>query len=69
LTGKFPRKFLKGKDPWQIVLQTKPTPIREREPSIPEKLAEVIDLALVDQPEIKIKTARELKKMLLDAMS
>ncbi|MDH5510092.1 MAG: serine/threonine-protein kinase [Nitrospinota bacterium] len=69
LTGKFPRMFLKGKDPWQIVLQSKPTPIREREPSIPGKLAEVIDAALVDQPEIKVKSARELKKMLLDAVS
>ena len=69
LTGKLPRKFMKGKDPWQIVLQSKPEPIRSREASIPPKLAEVIDMALIDQPEIKIKTARELKKMLLDAIS
>lgn len=69
LTGKFPRKFLKGKDPWQIVLQNKAEPIGEREPSIPYKLAEAIDMALVDQPEIKVKTARELKKLLLDAVS
>jgi len=69
LTGKYPRKFVKGKDPWQIVLQNKPEPVLSREPSIPPKLAEAIDAALVDQPEIKVKTARELKKMLLDAVS
>ena len=69
ITGKFPRKFVKGKDPWQIVLQSKPEPIKSRRPDIPEKLAEAIDHALIDQPEIKVKTAKEFKQMLVDAIS
>ncbi len=67
LTGKAPRFFAKGKDPWQIVLQTSAVPIREREPDLPGKLADLIDTALVDQPDIKFKTAAELKKALIMA--
>jgi serine/threonine-protein kinase len=61
LTGAVPRDFQRGKDPWQAVLQTDPVPIRKRRASIPQKLAEVIDQALVDKPKIHFKTAAELK--------
>ncbi|MBF0537644.1 MAG: protein kinase [Nitrospirae bacterium] len=64
LTGKFPRDFPKGKDPWYIVLQSRPVPILKRDPTIPRRLAEVIDEALIDQPEIKFKTASGLKRAL-----
>ncbi|WP_315787996.1 hypothetical protein [Fischerella sp. JS2] len=33
-------------------MQNEPLPIRQRDASIPQKLAEVIDLALVEKPEI-----------------
>jgi serine/threonine-protein kinase len=60
----YPRDFPKGKDPWQVVLQSDAVPIRERAPSIPAKLAEVIDAALVDRPEIHFKTAAALRQAL-----
>jgi serine/threonine-protein kinase len=64
LTGAFPRDFPRGKDPWQVVLQTQPVPIRRREPALPAKLAEVIDLALVDQPSISFRSAADFKQAL-----
>lgn len=64
LTGWFPRDFPRGKDVWQIVLQSKPVAIRKRDPSIPKHLAEVIDTALIDDPDIQFKTAAELKRAL-----
>jgi hypothetical protein len=64
LTGAVPRDFPRGRDPWQVALQTQPVPIRKRKPSLPKKLAEVIDLALVDQPEIHFKSASEFKRAL-----
>ncbi len=68
LTGRFPRDFPKGKDPWYIVLQTSCVPIQKRNPSIPKNLAGVIDTALVDQPEIIYKTAADLKRALEDVL-
>ncbi|MBW1710012.1 MAG: FHA domain-containing protein [Deltaproteobacteria bacterium] len=64
LTGTFARDFKKDEDPWRIVLQSQPVPIRKRNPSLPEKVAEVIDLALVDQPTITFKSAIEFKRTL-----
>jgi len=64
VTGWVPRDFPWGKDPWQVVLQTEPVPIRKRDASIPQRLAEVIDLALIDDPEIPFKTAATFKRAL-----
>ena len=68
LTKQYPRSFKRGKDPWQIVLQTDAVPIRERLPSVPKKLAAVIDKALIDRPDIQIKTAAELRSGLQQAL-
>ena len=68
LTGHFPRDFPKGKDPWQTVLQTSAVPIRKRNQHIPKRLAEVIDEALVDDPEIRFKSAAELEQALQGAL-
>lgn len=64
LTGKYPRDFRRGKDPWQAVLSTSCVPIRMRDTSIPGPLAKVIDRALIDNPEIPFKTASDLKRSL-----
>ncbi|MBI4318753.1 MAG: protein kinase [Chloroflexi bacterium] len=64
LTCKYPREFSRGKDPWAVVLGTPPVPIRQRVASIPAKLAEVIDQALVDKPDIGFKSAAEFKRAL-----
>lgn len=48
LTGTCPRTFTANTDPWFAVLSTSAVPIRERKKTIPKKLAEAIDRALVD---------------------
>ena len=68
LTGQVPREFRRGKDVWQTVLYTDPVPILRRNPSIPKRLAEVIDRALIDKPDIQFKTATVLKRELEGAL-
>jgi serine/threonine-protein kinase len=68
LTARFPRDFPKGKDPWRIVLQSKPVSITNRIKTLPIKLAKVIDEALIDQPSITFKTAIEFKTALEGAI-
>jgi serine/threonine-protein kinase len=64
LTGAFPRNFPRGRDPWGIVLYEDAVPIRERDPSIPSRYAEVIDTTLVDSPTIQVQTVQQFKAML-----
>ncbi len=64
LTGTLPRNFTGG-DPFLMVLQNDPVPIKARDALIPQKLAEVIDLGLVEKPEIYFKSATEFKEALL----
>ncbi|THB68609.1 MAG: FHA domain-containing protein [Desulfovibrio sp.] len=68
LSGGYPREFQSGKDPWLTVLQTQPTPILLKESSVPAKLAEVIDTALVDYPELTFTSALEFRKALEGAV-
>lgn len=63
LTGTYPRQFNRG-DPYLVVLQTNAVPIRQRNASIPERLAEVIDRALIDKPDICFKSAAAFKREL-----
>jgi len=44
-----PRDYPRGSDPWKVTLNSKPIPIRKRNPAIPQRLAEVIDTALIDK--------------------
>jgi hypothetical protein len=67
LTGEPPRDFT-GRDPWQVVLQCDPVPIRHRRPAVPDRLARVIDLALVEKPHIAFRTAGELRRALEAAL-
>lgn len=60
LTGTFPRNFENQGDPWRIVLETSAIPIRKRNPDVPDAIATVIDRALIDRPDIRVKSAREL---------
>jgi hypothetical protein len=68
LTGAMPRDFPKDRDPWLVVLETMPVPIRRRKPSLPKNLAEVIDRALVEEPEMPFQTAAEFKEALENAV-
>jgi serine/threonine protein kinase len=63
LTGYVPRDF--GKEPWLDILQNDPVPIRQRDHSIPARLAEIIDLALVEKPKIHFQSAAEFKEALV----
>ncbi len=67
LTETFPRNFTNG-DPFLAVLQNDPVPIKVRNPRIPPHLAEVIDLALVEKPELYFKNAVEFKQALLNVL-
>jgi serine/threonine-protein kinase len=68
LTGEYPRDFPEKSDPWQVALTTSAIPIRDRDSSIPQRLAAVIDKALIDKPAITFKTAAELRQELRKAM-
>jgi eukaryotic-like serine/threonine-protein kinase len=67
LTCTYPRNF-RGKDPFLAMLQTNAVPILQRSVPIPKQLAEVIDLALVDNPELHFKDAAAFKRALLSAI-
>ncbi len=61
LTGAVPRDFEPNKDVWQTVLDCDAVPIRKRDRGIPPRLAEVIDAALVERPQIGFQTAGQFK--------
>ena len=68
LTGFYPRHFPQGADPFRVVLTTTPVPIRERNDRIPEKLASVIDRALIDNPAITFQRAVDFRQALLETL-
>jgi serine/threonine-protein kinase len=67
LTGDYPRNFPEDEDPWRVVLNKAPVPIRTRRQDVPTNLAMVIDMALVDTPSIRFQKANALKMALLEA--
>ncbi|MET9375865.1 FHA domain-containing serine/threonine-protein kinase [Streptomyces sp. NPDC002992] len=67
LTGATPRDFPPHKDPVAVALREPVVRIADRDPSIPPRLADVIDAALVDTPRIGIRTAEELARALRES--
>jgi serine/threonine protein kinase len=67
LTLECPRNF-EGIEPMLAILNSQPIPIRERDPSIPQYLAELIDRALRDNCELYFKSALDFKKALLQVV-
>ena len=63
ITGTPPRSF-SGKDPYLVLLQTDAVPIQQHEVPIPRALAELIDLALVDNPALYFKNAIAFRQAL-----
>ena len=63
LTGYFPRNFTK--DPFMDVLENNPVPILERNGNIPKKLAQVIDLGLIEKPQIYFDSGEKFKEALI----
>lgn len=66
LTGAVPRTFKPGMDPWRVVMEEDAVPVREREPSIPPRLAAVIDTALCERPRIGFQDAGSFRDALLE---
>jgi eukaryotic-like serine/threonine-protein kinase len=64
LTLECPRNF-EGVEPMLAILNSQPVPIRERDPSIPKYLAELIDRALRDNCQLYFKSALDFKQALL----
>ena len=67
LTGFYPRDFGEM-DPFVTILQTEPIPISQRGISLPKPLADLIDLALLDNPQIYFRNAKAFKTALLSVI-
>lgn len=67
LTGFVPRNFKEG-DPWLVVLETEAVPILRRNPQLPPRLAELIDHALREEPDMPYKSPAEFRHALEAAL-
>ncbi|MFJ5114524.1 protein kinase [Streptomyces sp. NPDC088551] len=68
LTGATPRDFPPAVDPLAVLLREPAVPIRDRSPSVPRRLARVIDEALIDSPRIVTTTADAFREALEEAV-
>jgi pSer/pThr/pTyr-binding forkhead associated (FHA) protein len=64
LTGTSARDFSRGNGWMEVILETPAVPIRCRLSSLPTRLADVLDTALIDRPEIPFKTAAAFRESL-----
>ena len=64
LTGQFPKNLKPGPLLWQGLVTESAVPIRKRNSSIPAGIAQVVDRALVEKPEIGFKSAAEFRRKL-----
>ena len=67
LTGRYPLEFAPQRDPMEVILHDEPIPLRQREPSIPVPVAEVIDRALATDAAQRFQTAAEMRVCLESA--
>jgi hypothetical protein len=68
LTGHYPRSFPKGKDPLEAILYGEIIPVRQRDLSIPKRIAEVIDRSLADNISERYQSASEVRQVLEKAL-
>ena len=68
LTGRFPRDFSKGMDPLTCILQQPVIPIHRVIPSLPRRVAEVINTSLSENISNRYKDAYEFKKALEEVL-
>ena len=68
LTGMPPKNLKPQPLLWQSLVQEPAVPIRKRNSAIPARIAEVIDRALVERPEIGCKTAAALRRDIIAAL-
>ena len=67
LTGELPRDFPDDRDPWLVILDDDPVPIRNRNPAVPKPLAELIDHALAETNGLAFRTAADFRRALEEA--
>ena len=69
LTKMYPRNLIGNADPMLEILTKLPVPIRQRNASITQPLADLIDQALIDNPELHFKSAISFKQALSHLVS
>lgn len=67
LTGTFPRTHRRGEDPMLAILHGEIVPLRQRDPQLPARLAEVIDRALANKEGDRFRHAGEMYEALVKA--
>ena len=67
LTTQPVRDALPGQDPVQVVLEAPIVPIRERNPSVPQEIAAVIDRSLASDLKVRYPSAKEFREALESA--
>jgi len=68
LTGSYPHNFKRGVDPLVVILHGEIVPIREREPRMPSRVAEVIDRSLASNMKERYQNAGEMYEALAKAL-
>ncbi len=68
LTGTFPKNFRPGVNVFQVLIMEAAVPIRDRNPSVPEGIARVIDRALVERPKLTYSSAADLRRDLVSVL-
>jgi serine/threonine protein kinase len=68
LIGQFPRDFIKGRDPMDVLLNDEVIPTRKRDRSIPKEVAQVIDRAIRNNPKDRYSTSGAMLEDLKQAL-
>ena len=68
LTGSIPREIRRGVDPIAAILSGAIVPIRQRDPGVPKKFADVVDRALLNDPMQRYQDAGEMRRALENAL-
>jgi eukaryotic-like serine/threonine-protein kinase len=68
LTLRYPRDFLPGVDPLHAILSGGTLPLRQRDPWLPPRLAEVVDRAVADDLGQRYETAGDFREALRRAL-
>ncbi|HNQ89496.1 MAG TPA: FHA domain-containing serine/threonine-protein kinase [Verrucomicrobiota bacterium] len=68
LTGRLPHDFPPSKDPGEVVLRGDVIPVRQRDPALEPRVAQVIDRALAPRPEDRYRDGGELRQAFAAAL-
>ncbi len=60
ITGTFPREYTTGQDPIDMILNQTAVPIRQRNPQIPSRIADIIDRSLTNDVQQRYQNGQEM---------